>query len=343
MMFHHKRAERPVAERHKKTAGTESLFHNVSHKRHVAFIFKSSNSNMNRFQEQNEVIVDTQTGLMWTKNGSLSDFSMTWNEAFTFINELNHSELYGFSDWKLPNRRELFSLMSHQTINPSLPRPHPFINVFTGYYWTSTSSARLPKQAWYIHLGGARVFLGIKYGSYMVWPVRIADNFNIRIFQTRQRNCYAETGDIIGCDNTGQDGEFQSGLPCNEPRFSEDADFVYDNATELTWLKDANANNGMVDWWGAFELVEKMNRDCKYGYNDWRLPSILELESLTDMSRHSPALPVAHPFTHVQDFYWSSTTSMYETRYAWALYMRDGGVGVGFKPLSEFYLWPVRN
>ena len=37
---------------------------------------------MNRFQEQDEVILDRQTGLMWTKNGALSDFSMTWNEAF---------------------------------------------------------------------------------------------------------------------------------------------------------------------------------------------------------------------------------------------------------------------
>jgi hypothetical protein len=51
----------------------------------------------------------------------------------------------------------------------------------------------------------------------------------------------------------------------------------------------------------------------------------------------------AFAFINVQNFYWSSTTSMYETRYAWALYMRDGAVGVGFKSLSEFYLWPVRN
>jgi hypothetical protein len=30
------------------------------------------------------------------------------------------------------------------------------------------SCARLPNQAWYIHLGGARVFKGMKHGSYMV-------------------------------------------------------------------------------------------------------------------------------------------------------------------------------
>lgn len=298
---------------------------------------------MSRFIDHNEVILDTQTGLMWPRNASLSYFPMTWNEALLFVKELNHSKYSGYSDWKVPNRKEFFSLISHETINPSLPHPHPFINVFSGYYWTSTSSARLPKQAWYIHLGGARVFLGIKYSSYMVWPVRIADNFDTQIFQTGQRNCYAETGDIIGCDNTGQDGEFQSGLPWKEPRFKEDAYLVYDNATGLTWLKDANFNHDMLDWQGALNLVEKMNKESAYGHNDWRLPNILELENLTDMSRYSPALPVANPFVNVQDFYWSSTTSMYEPRYAWALYMRDGGVGVGFKPLSEFYLWPVRS
>ena len=279
------------------------------------------------------------------KKACLSDFPMTWNEALTFIEELNHSELYGYDDWKLPNRRELFSLMSHEAINPSLPNGHPFINVFTGYYWTSTSCARLPNQAWYIHLGGARVFKGMKYGSYMVWPARIADHLKnqVQVFKTGQINCYDENGDIVDCNNTGQDGEFQSGLQSDQPRFIEDTYTTYDSATNLTWLKRANYLNDMLDWKSAFDLIEKMNREYKYGHNDWRLPSIVELESLTDMSQHSPALPVDHLFVNVQEFYWSSTTSVYDINYAWVLYIKDGAVGVGYKPLSDFYLWPVRG
>jgi len=298
---------------------------------------------MNRFVEQKEAIEDTQTGLIWTKNASLSDFPMTWNEALTFIRELNDSELYGYSDWKLPNRREFFSLLSQDTINPCLSNPHPFINIFTGYYWTSTSCVRLPEQAWYIHLGGAKVFKGIKRNSYMVWPVRSTDYSGAQIFQTGQRNCYDENGNVIPCDNTGQDGEFQSGLHYDSPRFMEKGNFVFDNATGLTWFKDANINSGTLDWKAACDLVERMNRDGHYSYDDWRFPHIAELESLSDMSRHSPALPDDHPFINVQEFYWSSTTSMYETRYAWVLYLEDGAVGVGFKQLSEFYLWPVRR
>jgi len=300
---------------------------------------------MQRFLDQDEVVLDINTGLIWTKNACLSDFPMTWNEAFTFIEELNHSELYGYDDWKLPNRRELFSLMSHNAINPSLPHGHPFIYVFTGYYWTSTSCARLPNQAWYIHLGGARVFKGMKYGSYMVWPVRIADHLNNQgqVFKTGQINCYDENGNIVDCRNTGQDGEFQSGLQSNQHRFIENTYTVHDSATNLTWLKSANYLSEMLDWKSAFDLIEKMNREYKYGHNDWRLPSIVELESLTDMSQHSPALPVDHLFVNVQEFYWSSTTSMYDINYAWVLYIKDGVVGVGYKPLSEFYFWPVRG
>ena len=73
------------------------------------------------------------------------------------------------------------------------------------------------------------------------------------------------------------------------------------------------------------------------------MPNIRELESLVDLQADSPALPEGHPFTNVRDVYWSSTTSVYEARYAWALYSRDGMVGVGFKPDTGFHLWPVRG
>jgi hypothetical protein len=109
--------------------------------------------------------------LIWHKNANLAEFPLNWKEAFDFIEETNHSESSGRIKWRLPRRSELFSLVSHQYINPSLPASHPFENVFNGYYWTQTECSRLPDQAWYIHLGGGRVYRGMKHGSYMVWPV----------------------------------------------------------------------------------------------------------------------------------------------------------------------------
>jgi len=281
---------------------------------------------------------------MWARDASLFEFPMTWNEALYSVHELNSSGLDGYHDWKVPNRKELFSLISHMTINPSLPVDHPFLNVFTGYYWTSTTCARLPGQAWYIHLGGARVFKGVKNYSYMVWPVRTAEQAGeSTLHQTGQKSCFDENGILTDCRGTGQDGEIQAGLSFDRNRFTGNEQGIQDNATGLTWLRKADACEGMTDWHSAFEVIAAMNSEGRYGCHDWRIPNIIELESLTDMGRHSPAMPEGHAFNDIQDFYWSSTTSMYDTNYAWVLYMIDGAVGVGYKPLSEFYLWPVRG
>lgn len=53
------------------------------------------------------------------------------------------------------------------------------------------------------------------------------------------------------------------------------------------------------------------------------------------------ALPVGHPFTAMRDGYWSSTTSFFETDWAWVLYLNKGACGVGHKPGKTFYVWPV--
>lgn len=296
-----------------------------------------------RLVEQEESVLDTRTGLVWTKNAGLSEFPMTWSEALAFVNDLNLDAYLGHNNWKLPNRRELFSLMSHHDINPSLPADHPFINVFPGYYWTSTTCARLPDQAWYIHLGGAKVYKGRKQQSYMVWPIRIPDPKRLALLPTGQTLCYDAEGKVISCSGTGQDGAFQTGTLIPQPRFQIKKEGVHDSTTSLTWVKAPNPSHTMVDWNAALAWVEQMNRQNAYGYDDWRLPSIRELEGLTHMGTHTPALPPGHPFTDIQNFYWSATQSMYDTRYAWVLYTRDGYIGVAHKPQAECCIWPLRG
>jgi len=88
------------------------------------------------------------------------------------------------------------------------------------------------------------------------------------------------------------------------------------------WARVAARGETLLTWRDALEQIEKMNREKAYGCNDWRMPHIKELESLVDLGEHSPALPDAHPFFEVQNFYWSSTTSAYETNYAWTLYLQ---------------------
>jgi len=43
----------------------------------------------------------------------------------------------------------------------------------------------------------------------------------------------------------------------------------------------------------------------------------------------------------LREGYWSSTTSFFETDWAWVLYLEKGACGVGHKPGKTFHVWPV--
>ena len=93
-----------------------------------------------RFEVNDEIVMDQLTGLYWPRNASLAEFPLNWNDALKFVADLNKSNSLEYSDWRLPNRRELRSLIGHQTRSPSLPEAHPFHNVFANWYWSSTSA-----------------------------------------------------------------------------------------------------------------------------------------------------------------------------------------------------------
>lgn len=256
-----------------------------------------------RFKTENRTVVDQLTGHIWTQNANPAEFPLNWQEAHAFVANLNRDEFSGFSGWQLPDRRTLFSLTSHQYINPALPRRHPFENVFPGYCWTGDSCSRLPDQAWYIHLGGARVFRGMKHGNYLTWPV--VPNLQAAAFYER--------------------------------RFSSDPPLVFDHENKVSWLFDHAGFTQAVSWSGALESIRRLNRENQRGTSCWRLPNIRELESLVNIASHSPAVLKHASGLNIQTGYWSSTTSVYEPRYAWVLHTRDGEIGVGFKPHPEFH------
>ena len=107
-----------------------------------------------RFQTQGDLVRDSLSGALWTRNANPADFPLNWEEAHALVADMAARKVHGCADWRLPPRRLLFSLLSHQYINPALPQGHPFANVFSGYYWTADTCHRLPEQAWHIHLGG---------------------------------------------------------------------------------------------------------------------------------------------------------------------------------------------
>jgi hypothetical protein len=293
-----------------------------------------------RFKPAGALVEDLLTGLTWTAHANPAEFPLPWGEALDYIRSMNERAEHGFSDWRLPNRRELRSLISYQTRRPALPEQHPFAGVFLGWYWTSTTAAINPAYAWYVHMDGARMFYGRKDQDCLFWPVRGASAV---LPETGQRVCFDQAGRKLPVPDPVQDGGSVSGLSWPAERFVPASDAVRDRLTGLEWLRQDSLSREEVSWAEAFRLVSALNAELPSNGRLWRLPNINELESLVDCSCHSPALPANHSFPGIREVYWSSTTSFYEPDWAWALYLNKGALGVGVKRARNFHVWPVRD
>jgi hypothetical protein len=110
---------------------------------------------------------------------------------------------------------------------------------------------------------------------------------------------------------------------------------ITDRATDLMWSK-ADSGHGM-NWQDALAWAQKKNAEKFLGHDDWRLPSVKELQSIVDYTRspdtsQSPAIdPILTCTTitnenHQTDypFYWSATTHAGMRGGAAAMYVAFG-------------------
>ena len=102
-------------------------------------------------------VTDNLTGLMWAQNANAGG-SKTWSDALTYCNGLT---LGGHSDWRLPNVKELLSLIDWAYSNPALSNDagtgkwttgadSAFSGVQSSYYWSSTTYAFCTAFAWLV-------------------------------------------------------------------------------------------------------------------------------------------------------------------------------------------------
>lgn len=142
---------------------------------------------------------------------------------------------------------------------------------------------------------------------------------------------------------------------------------VTDNLTGLIWLQKANCtelsgtdDNGKADWETAKIAASSLTGGIcglasKYKANDWRAPSINELQSLIHYGFSSTMVPntvgtdkwtEGNPFSGVQLYYWSSTKTftnpMKDLSKGCGVDFSLGVVGIHSK--DEYYsVWPVRG
>lgn len=131
-----------------------------------------------RFTDNGDgTVKDNLTGLIWLKNASCFGWQ-TWAEALSDANTLASGSC-GLADdsvvgnWRMPNLRELQSLIDFGQIFPALPLGHPFSGVQLGHYWSSTTMGGEPSYAWIVWLTTGHVLNDYKYNyNNFVWPVR---------------------------------------------------------------------------------------------------------------------------------------------------------------------------
>ncbi|MDD5593100.1 MAG: DUF1566 domain-containing protein, partial [Candidatus Omnitrophica bacterium] len=93
-------------------------------------------------------ITDNRTGLMWLKDASNynSGSSQTWENALSGCESFTYA---GYSDWRLPNVRELMSIVNYGTYSPAINTTY-FSNTQSGGYWSSTTYASSTSYAWHV-------------------------------------------------------------------------------------------------------------------------------------------------------------------------------------------------
>lgn len=249
-------------------------------------------------------ITDLNTGLMWQQDpGPKQNYDEAVAGAETF-------DLAGYTDWRLPSIKELYSLALFSGIDASGVESVdtegiiPFIDTdyFQFYYGDPSTGNRVIDSQWATStiyqstvMNGQECFFGFNFadGRIKCYPTRTRQQGGYFVIYVRGESTYGLNNFVDNGDGT-----------------------ITDNATSLVWLQ--NDSGDSLRWADAVAYCEDLSFA---GADDWRLPNIKELHSLVDYSRspdttNSAAIdPIFNttPITNEAgqpDFgaYWSNTT-----------------------------------
>jgi len=203
-------------------------------------------------------------------------------------------------------------------------------------------------QNWYVNIGAAVTRAGYN-GNFTNPDGGAGIMFNVINFNSLVNNsvtgadfnAYDGSNPLVSLAATGQQTSYVSGDDASEKkgvawpgtRYVDNSDgTVTDNLTGLIWLKNAGCFTPTV-WASALADVNQLASGA-CGLTDgstagqWRLPNIVELESMVDVSASNPAVIAGSPFTNISSgIYWSSTPYFggeEGTTNAWVIRFSDG-------------------
>ena len=132
----------------------------------------------------NGTVTDNLTGLLWLEDANCANTAMNWPNTLSWVATLKgdntmcaHIPLNDGSvagQWRLPNIKELSSLVNAGAGNPALPTSHPFTAVSSSSYWSYTTRSPATNDAWFVDFNAGGVAWSDKETtvSYYMWPVR---------------------------------------------------------------------------------------------------------------------------------------------------------------------------
>lgn len=240
----------------------------------------------------NGTVTDTVTGLMWQK---IDGGEMTITKALLYADTLT---LGGYTDWRLPNAHEGFSILNHQFANPSL---NTSVFPVTGaeYWWSSDRQANDTTKIWATNAGGG---IGnhpkaetVSAGGTKKFHARAVRDINTPITLP---NHFTDNGNST----------------------------ITDNLTNLIWQKVPYSDT--LTWEQALTYADTLSLS---GASDWRLPNIKELQSINDEKLINPSLNKNFFSVTNAKKYWASTTLPNQTTKAWYLSTQFGITTYDFK------------
>lgn len=249
-------------------------------------------------------ITDNVTGLMWEKDmGS----KISYDDAFT---KAANSTLGGYSDWRVPTIKELYSLA--QFHGRCLGDNVMFKFIDTVYFDqpignTSIGEREIDAQTW-----SSTQYVGLTMnGDTTVFGYNFADG---------RLKGYPKYDPQSGTPATMYFRLVRGNTQYGINNFVDNGDgTITDNATGLMWQQ---ADDGVTrDWENALSYAENLSLA---GHNDWRMPNAKELHSILDYTRspditNSPAIDPLFSCTSFNDpggnpgqygYYWTGSPLM---------------------------------
>jgi hypothetical protein len=118
------------------------------------------------FDNGNGTVTHRPTGLVWQQEDD--NTIRTWEAAISYCEGLTFT---GHGDWRLPNVRELQTLVDYSRYGPAIDSSL-FPGTDSSYYWSSTSGGYFASNAWYVYFLDGYVGNYYKTSSYYVRCVR---------------------------------------------------------------------------------------------------------------------------------------------------------------------------